>query len=73
VPIKHAARCSPQHGWQSWQQCFVLGMLTRESRMDVALRTWSVGTVGMGWWLDQVILVVFSNLNGSLILLSFFS
>ena len=44
-----------------------------QSRVDVALRTWSVGTVGMGWWLDQVILVVFSNLNGSLILLSFFS
>ena len=27
--------------------------------------TWSVGTVGMGWWLDLVILVVFSNRNDS--------
>jgi len=39
-----------------------------QSRVDVALRTWSVGTVGMGWWLDQVILEVFSNLNDSVIL-----
>ena len=38
-----------------------------QSRVDVALRTWSVGTVGMGWWLDQVILEVFPNLNGSMI------
>ena len=27
----------------------------------------SVGTVGMGWWLDMMILVVFSNLNVSVI------
>lgn len=27
VPITH---CSPRHGWQSWRQRFVLGMLTRE-------------------------------------------
>ena len=27
-----------------------------------------VGMVVMGWWLDKVILVVFSNLNGSMIL-----
>ena len=26
-----------------------------QSRVDVALRTWSVGMVGMGWWLHQVI------------------
>ena len=39
-----------------------------QSRVDVALRTWSVGTVGMGWRLDWVILEVFSNLSGSLIL-----
>ena len=39
-----------------------------QSRVDVALRTRSVGTVGMGWRLDQVILEVFSNVNDSLIL-----
>jgi len=33
----------------------------------VALRMWSVGMVGMGWQLDQVILEVFPNLNGSMI------
>ena len=38
-----------------------------QSRVDGALRTWSVGMVGMGWWLDQVILMVFSNLNDSVI------
>ena len=38
-----------------------------QSRVDVALRTWSVGTVGMGWWLDQVISEVFSNLSDSVI------
>ena len=38
-----------------------------QSHVDVALRTWSVGTVGVGWWLDQVILEVFPNLNGSMI------
>ena len=38
-----------------------------QSRVDVALRTWSVGMVGMGWRLDQVILEVFSNLNDSVI------
>ena len=27
-----------------------------QNRVHVALRTWSVGTVGMGWLLDQVIL-----------------
>ena len=32
------------------------------------LGTRSVGTVGMGWWSDWMILVVFSNLNGSVIL-----
>ena len=36
-----------------------------QSRVNVALRTWSVGMVGMGWRLDQVILEVFSNLNDS--------
>ena len=39
-----------------------------QSRVNVALRTWSVGTVGMGWRLDQVILVVFPNLNDSVVL-----
>ena len=39
-----------------------------QSRVDVALRTWSAGTVGMGWRLDQVILEVFSNLKDSVIL-----
>ena len=29
---------------------------------------WLVGMVGVGWWLDSVILEVFSNLNGSVIL-----
>ena len=38
-----------------------------QSRVDVALRMWSVGMVGMGWQLDQVILEVFPNLNGSMI------
>ena len=32
----------------------------------MALRTWLVGMVGMGWWLDWVMLEVFSNLNGPL-------
>jgi len=27
---------------------------------------WSVGTVGMCWWLDKVILEIFSNLNDSM-------
>ena len=39
-----------------------------QSRVDVALRTWSVGMVGVGWWLDFVILEIFSNLNDSVIL-----
>ena len=39
-----------------------------QNRVDVALRTWSVGMVGMGWRLDWVILEVFSNLNNSMIL-----
>ena len=30
--------------------------------------TWSVGMMGMGWWLDWMILEVFSNLNDSMIL-----
>lgn len=30
--------------------------------------TWSVGTVVMGQWLDSVILVLFSNLNVSVML-----
>ena len=30
--------------------------------------TWSVGMVEVGWWLDLLILVVFSNLNDSMIL-----
>jgi len=38
-----------------------------QSRVDVALRTWSVGMVGMGWWLDWVILEVFFICNGSVI------
>lgn len=29
-----------------------------------------MGMVGMAWWVDQVILEVFSNFNGSLILRS---
>jgi len=37
-----------------------------QSRVDVALRTWSVGTVGVGWRLDQLILDLFSNLNDSM-------
>ena len=41
-----------------------------QSRVDVALRMWSVGTVGMGWWLDRVILEDFSNLNDSMSLSS---
>ena len=41
-----------------------------QSRVDVALETWSVGTVGMGWWLDQVNLEVFSSLNEPMILYS---
>ena len=36
-----------------------------QNRVDVALRTWSVGMVGMGWHLDQVILEVLSSLNDS--------
>ena len=36
-----------------------------QSRVDVALRTWSVGTVGMGWRLDWMTLEVFYNLNDS--------
>ena len=39
-----------------------------QNRVDVALRTWSVGTVGMGWRLDQVILEDFSNQNVSVFL-----
>ena len=35
-----------------------------QSRVDVALRTWSVGTVGVGWQLDGVILEIFPNQNG---------
>jgi len=38
-----------------------------QSCVDVALRTWSVGMVGMGWWLDWVILEVFFICNGSVI------
>ena len=40
----------------------------RPSCVDVVLRTWSVGMVGMGWQLDQLIPEVFSNLNVSMIL-----
>ena len=40
-----------------------------QSRVDVALRTWSVGMVGMGWWLDWVILEVLSNLSNCMILI----
>ena len=36
-----------------------------QNHVDVALRTWSAGMVGVGWWLDQVILKVFSNLHDS--------
>jgi len=43
--------------WEVFQSC-----------VDVALRTWSVGTVRVGWRLDQVILELFSNLNSSVIL-----
>jgi len=39
-----------------------------QSHVDVALRMWSVGTVGMGRWLDRVILAFFSNLTASVIL-----
>ena len=31
------------------------------------LGTWSVGAVGIGWWLDLVIIEVFSNLSDSVI------
>jgi len=37
-----------------------------QSRVDVALRTWSGGMVGMGWRLDRMILELFSNLNDSM-------
>ena len=39
------------------------------SRGGVALRdtTWLVGMVGMGWWLDWMILEVFSNPSDSMI------
>ena len=30
---------------------------------------WLAGMMGMGWWLDEMILVVFSNFNSSMILL----
>ena len=40
-----------------------------QSRVDVALRTWSVGTVGTGWRSGWMILEVFSCLSGSTILL----
>lgn len=36
--------------------------------VDVALRTWLVGTVGMGGCLGWVILEVFSSLGDSVIL-----
>ena len=39
-----------------------------KDRGDVALGDVVMGMVGVGWWLDLVILVVFSNLNGSMIL-----
>jgi len=38
-----------------------------QSRVDVALRTLSVGMVGISWQLDQLILEVFSSCNGSVI------
>ena len=38
-----------------------------QSRVDVALRTWSVGTVGVGWQLDGVILEIFPNQNDCVI------
>ena len=34
-----------------------------QSHVDVALRTWSVGMVGVGWQLDWVILDIFSTLT----------
>jgi len=40
-----------------------------QGHVDVALRTWSVGMVGMGWWLDWVILEVLSNLSNCMILI----
>ena len=39
-----------------------------QSRVDVALRTWSVGMVGVGWRLDRVISEVFSSIYDSVIL-----
>ena len=39
-----------------------------QSRVDVALRTWSVGTVGMGCWLDVKIPGIFFSLNDSVVL-----
>ena len=33
-----------------------------QSRVDVALRTWAVGTVGVGRWLDCMVLVIFPTL-----------
>ena len=38
--------------------------------VDVALRTWSVGMVGVGWLLDRVNLEIFSSLNDSVVLYS---
>lgn len=32
------------------------------------LGTWVSGMVLTGWWLDNVVIVVFSNLNGSVVL-----
>ena len=39
-----------------------------QSRVDVALRTWAVGMVGVGWRLDRVISEVFSSIYDSVIL-----
>ena len=41
------------------------GVLKR--RVDVALRDMVMGMVGVGWWLDWMVLEVFSNLNNSMI------
>ena len=46
----------------------LLSLEVSKDRGDVALGDVVMGMVGVGWWLDLVILVVFSNLNGSMIL-----
>ena len=37
-----------------------------QSRVDVAHVTWAVGMKELHWWLDLMVLEVFSNLNDSM-------